>query len=58
MQTNGIWIAEAHPILCKYTTINEQMFIKRNGISITMFAIGNVIKEKIVFKNVGNTEIF
>lgn len=34
------------------------MFIKRNGISITMFAIGNVIKEKIVFKNVGNTEIF
>ncbi|KKB45139.1 hypothetical protein HMPREF1212_05201 [Parabacteroides sp. HGS0025] len=34
------------------------MFIKRNGISNTMFAIENVIKEKIVFENVGNTEIF
>lgn len=34
------------------------MFIKRNVISNTMFAIENVIKEKIVSENVGNTEIF
>ena len=39
MQSDEFELLRHIPILCKYTTINEQMFIKRNGISGLMVKI-------------------